>query len=330
MLPPYSFDLHPSSALVTVLVDVAYLLGGLGVGCGLLAVRRGHRLDPRRAALVGVAFALGAVLVPPTGSADHINYAAYGRIAAQGGDPYVQAPVEWHGGTDPVTRAVEPPWTTTPSVYGPVGTAIQAGTSLLGGDSLRATVWLGQLVCAGAWLLVGWLLIRFTAARAGDRSPAQSRALWLWLLNPVLYGVLLVGAHIDLLGCLRWVRRSSRSRSPRSVWRVRTVPATIRGRLGEQSEHGRHGHRLAAAALAHDRQRLALGHRERHAVDGVHGARRGVESHDEAVDREQRFAVHRRTRRVRGSRASRNQSPSRFSPRPAMMIAMPGVIDAQG
>jgi hypothetical protein len=199
VLPPYSFDLHPSSALVTVLVDVAYLLGGLAVGCGLLAVRRGHRLDPRRAALVGVAFAVAAVLVPPAGSADHINYAAYGRIAAQGGDPYVQAPADWRGGADPVTGAVEPPWTRTPSVYGPVATAIQAGTSLLGGDSLRATVWVWQLVCAAAWLLVGWLLVRFTAARAGDRSPAQSRALWLWLLNPVLYGVLLVGAHVDLL-----------------------------------------------------------------------------------------------------------------------------------
>lgn len=199
VLPPYSLDLHPSSALVTVLVDTAYLLGGLGIGCGLLAVRRGHRLDPRRAWLVGVLFAAAAVLVPPIGSADHINYAAYGRIAAQGGDAYVVAPADWHGGADPVTRAVEPPWTRTPSVYGPVATAVQAGTSLLGGDSLRATVWFWQLVCAGAWLLVGWLLLRFTAAWSGDRSPAQSRAFWLWLLNPVLYGVVLVGAHVDVL-----------------------------------------------------------------------------------------------------------------------------------
>lgn len=199
LLPAYSLDLHPSAALVTVLIDAAYLLGGLGVALGLLAVRRGHRLDPRRAGLVGLGLALAAVLVPPTGSADHVNYAAYGRIAAQGGDPYVEPPARWHHGTDPVTRAVEPPWTDTPSVYGPVATAIQAGTSLVAGDSLRTTVWLWQLVCGAAWLVVGRLLIWWCGTRAGPSSPAQSRAIWLWLFNPVLYGVVLVGAHVDVL-----------------------------------------------------------------------------------------------------------------------------------
>jgi hypothetical protein len=198
LLPSYSLHVHPSSAVVTLLLVLAYVAGGLAVGAGLLAVRAGHRLDPRRALLAGLLFALAAVLVPPIGSADHINYAAYGRIAVQGGDPYVEPPATWHGGRDPVTSAVLPPWRTTPSIYGPVATAVQAGTSALGGDSLRATVWFGQVVCALAWLLVGWLLVRFTSARAGDGSPAMSRALWLWLLNPVLYGVVLLGAHVDL------------------------------------------------------------------------------------------------------------------------------------
>ncbi len=199
LLPSYSLDLHPSSGLVTVLLDLAYVLGGLGVGLGLLAVRRGVRLRPRRVLLVGAAFAVAAVLVPPIGSADHVNYAAYGRIAAQGGDPYVVAPATWHGGRDPVTNAVEAPWTRTPSIYGPVATALQAGASELGGDSLRATVWCWQLLCGAAWLLVGWLLLRFTGRRYGDCSPAQSRAAWLWTYNPVLYGVVLVGAHVDVL-----------------------------------------------------------------------------------------------------------------------------------
>lgn len=199
LLPPYSLDVHPSSALVTVLMVLAYVAGGLGVGLGLLAVRRGHRLDPRRAWRLGVLLAAGAVLVPPVGSADHINYAAYGRIAAQGGDPYAEAPAAWRGGHDPVTSAVEPPWTRTPSIYGPVATALQAAASVAGGDSLRATVWFWQLLCAASWLLVGWLLVRLMASRAGDRSPPQSRAIWLWLFNPVLYGVALVGAHIDIV-----------------------------------------------------------------------------------------------------------------------------------
>jgi hypothetical protein len=199
LLPSYSFDAHPSSALVTILLIVAYLLGGFGVGTGLLAVRRGFRLDPRRAVLVAAAFAVAAVLVPPIGSADHINYAAYGRIAAQGGDPYVEAPADWHGGHDPITSAVEPPWTKTPSIYGPVSTALQAVTSLLGGNGLRTTIWVWQLFCAVAWLLVGWLVLRFTATSSGERSPPESRGLWLWLLNPVVYGVVLLGAHVDVI-----------------------------------------------------------------------------------------------------------------------------------
>jgi Glycosyltransferase family 87 len=199
LLPAYSLAVHPSSALVTVLLDLAYVLGGLGVGLGLLAVRAGHRLDGRRVWLVGAVFAVAAILVPPIGSADHVNYAAYGRIAAQGGDPYVVEPVQWHDGHDPVTSAVEAPWTRTPSIYGPVATAVQTVTSLAGGDSLRATVWFWQLICAAAWLLIGRILLRTTAVGEGAGSPRQSRAMWLWLLNPVLYGVVLVGAHIDLL-----------------------------------------------------------------------------------------------------------------------------------
>lgn len=191
-LPPWSLAVGPSSGLVTVLLDLGYLLGGLGVAMGLRAASRGERL-PALAVRVACVVAVLAVMVPPLGSADHVSYAAYGRIAAGGGDPYLVPPVSWAGGDDPVTSAVEPPWTTTPSVYGPVATAVQALTSLLGGDSLRATVWWWQLVCLASWLVVGLLLIRLC-------RDASARATWLWLLNPVLLGVLLVGAHVDVLG----------------------------------------------------------------------------------------------------------------------------------
>lgn len=202
-LPPYTFGLSPSSGLVTVLLDGGYLLGGVAVGLGLWAARRGEAV-PRRALVVAAVVAVLAVLVPPLGSADHVNYAAYGRIAAGGGDPYVVAPIAWDGGDDPVTSAVEPPWTTTPSIYGPVATAVQAGTSLVGGDSLRTTVWAWQLVCLVAWLVVGWALVGATRRHDVDGAcPAATagaaRAAWLWALNPVLLGLLLVGAHVDVL-----------------------------------------------------------------------------------------------------------------------------------
>jgi hypothetical protein len=204
VLPPYDLGLRPPSWLVTLLVDSGYLLGAAAVALGLVAVRRGARL-PRGVLPVAVAVAVLAVLVPPSGSADHLNYAAYGRIAAQGGDPYAVAPAQWDGGRDPVTSAVEDPWTRTPSIYGPVATQLQALTSRFGGDDLRATVWGWQLLCLLAWLLVGLVLQRESGRARADRAPpdhasATARAAWLWLLNPVLLGVLLVGAHVDLLG----------------------------------------------------------------------------------------------------------------------------------
>ncbi|MBC7639482.1 MAG: DUF2029 domain-containing protein [Rhodoferax sp.] len=187
-LPPYALGVHPSSGVVTVLLVAAYLAGGTAVASGLWAVRHGA-VVPRSWIVAAGCVAALAVLVPPLGSADHLSYAAYGRIAVQGGDPYVVPPVSWTGGLDPVTSAVEDPWTRTPSLYGPVATGVQALTSLVGGDSLRRTVWLWQLACLVSWLAVGVLLRR----RGG------SRGAWLWLLNPVLLGLLLVGAHVDLL-----------------------------------------------------------------------------------------------------------------------------------
>jgi hypothetical protein len=192
-LPPWSLGLHVGSGWVSVLLDSAYVLGGVALALGLWASYRGERV-PRLAVQIACAAAVLAAFVPPLGSADHLSYAAYGRIAAAGGDPYAVPPVEWAGGHDPVTSAVEPPWTRTPSVYGPVATAVQALTSLVGGDSVRATVWCWQLVCLASWLLIGLLLLRLADGPAG-----RARAAWVWLLNPALLGLLLVGAHVDVL-----------------------------------------------------------------------------------------------------------------------------------
>jgi hypothetical protein len=135
-----------------------------------------------------------ALLTAPMGSADHTNYAAYGRIAAQGGDPYLVAPITWAGGHDPVTNAVEPPWTMTPSVYGPFGTALQALSSLVGQDNLRQTVWVWQLLIVAAWLAV-----RFLLRRSCLDDAARGRVDVLWTANPVVFGVAVLGAHVDLI-----------------------------------------------------------------------------------------------------------------------------------
>jgi len=194
---PGDLPITLSSAAVTAVLWTAYLLGALAVALGLW---RGGGGGPRwsRSPMWSrswpAVMALLALVTSPIGSADHLNYAAYGRIEAQGGDPYVVPPITWAGGTDPVTSAVQPPWTLTPSVYGPFSTALQTLSSLVGQDNLRQTVWVWQLLIVSAWLVVPRLLRR----AAGDDT-ARARITMLWTANPIVFGVAVLGSHIDLI-----------------------------------------------------------------------------------------------------------------------------------
>jgi len=202
---PGDVPISLSSAAVTALLWTAYLLGALAVAVGLwrLSGGGGSRFPSWSSVRLpaGVRdwlwpLALGALalVTSPIGSADHLNYAAYGRIEALGGDPYVVPPITWAGGADPVTSAVQPPWTMTPSVYGPFGTALQTLSSLVGQDNLRQTVWVWQLLIVAAWLLV-----RFLLRRAAADDMAQARVDLLWTANPLVFGVAVLGAHVDLI-----------------------------------------------------------------------------------------------------------------------------------
>jgi uncharacterized MnhB-related membrane protein len=201
---PGDLPIALSSAVVTAALWTAYLLGALAVGLGLWrsvgngqsSARPGGWQAWLRAHPWTWPVTLGvlALLTAPIGSADHTNYAAYGRIAAQGGDPYLAPPITWAGGLDPVTSAVEPPWTMTPSVYGPFGTALQALSSLVGRDNLRQTVWVWQLLIVAAWLMV-----RFLLRRAAVDDVARRRVDLLWTANPLVFGVAVLGAHVDLI-----------------------------------------------------------------------------------------------------------------------------------
>jgi hypothetical protein len=193
--PPWDAGLHPSSGLVTVVLVVAYLLGAAAVGLGLLAVRRGSVPSPKLVLVAGVAAVAVLGVLPPLGSADHLSYAAYGRIAAAGADPYVVDPGTWRGGHDPVAGAIQPPWQHTRSVYGPVATALMAGTAWLGHGSLRLTVWLWQLLAGLAFLAVALALDRLT--RHDPR--ARARAAVAWTLNPLLLAALVLGGHLDVI-----------------------------------------------------------------------------------------------------------------------------------
>ena len=90
LLPPWDIGAEPGAWLTAGLVAGALVVGATGLGAGWLALRTGWSPDPRRLLAAGVLAVAALVLVPPMGSADHLSYAAYGRIAVAGDDPYVE------------------------------------------------------------------------------------------------------------------------------------------------------------------------------------------------------------------------------------------------
>lgn len=177
-----------SPAAVTAVLWSAYVLGALGVWLGLRT-----RPTALRTWWLPVGLAVLALLAAPFGSADHVNYLAYGRILDQGGDPWLESPGSWAGGADPVTSRVEAPWTEEPSIYGPFATALHGLAAAVGGDSLRQGVWVWQLLVVIAWLGVR-VLLRYVL---GEDS--RGRLDVLWTLNPLVLGVGVLGAHVDVV-----------------------------------------------------------------------------------------------------------------------------------
>ena len=191
--PPFDFGLNPAAWLVTVLLDAAVVLGAAGLVSAWTALRDGWAPSLRPLVCASYAAAIAAVCVPPMGSADHLVYAAYGRLVTTGGNPYVDTAHTLAARHDPIGLAVQPPWTNTPSVYGPVGTAEQAVASWLGGSSVHTTVFVLSFLGALAFIAMGALL-----RRMGD----PRRVTVLFSLNPLLLLEAVNAAHLDAFAAL--------------------------------------------------------------------------------------------------------------------------------
>jgi hypothetical protein len=190
--PPWSLGLHPSPYLVVALTAAGLAAGTLGLVLALRATRGGWSVPARAVLIAGLLAAAALTLVPPFGSSDHLSYAAYGRMLVTGHNPYTTTPAQLAALGDPIARAVQD-WSGSPSVYGPLATAIQALASLVGGTSVRLTVFVLGLANLAAFGGTGLLLHRMTAGQPGR----QLRAALLWTANPLLLQVLVAGAHVD-------------------------------------------------------------------------------------------------------------------------------------
>ena len=176
----------------TVIIPTALLYSGVILSClglaGMLwAHSQGWRPNPRHLFMASTAVVAIMVNLTPVGSSDTGSYAAYGRMAAQGGNPYTTNPQAW--GDAAYSYAVGALWKRQPSVYGPVATAIQRFAASIGGTNVATTIWILMILNGAVFIGVGLLLLK--------TSDDPVRATLFWTANPVLIQQLVGGGHLD-------------------------------------------------------------------------------------------------------------------------------------
>jgi hypothetical protein len=182
-------SLANDNVVAMALLYTGTILACLGLAGMLWAHSQGWRPNPRRLLLVSAGVVALMVSLTPVGSSDIASYAAYGRIAATGGNPYTTNPAAWLGANSPYTHVVGYVWKGQPSVYGPIATVMQAFAAWLGGPSVGTTIWLLMIFNGLAFIGLGYLLLK--------TSDDPVRATLFWVANPVLLFALVAGGQID-------------------------------------------------------------------------------------------------------------------------------------
>ncbi len=205
-LPPGFHDLIPDAILFTG--DALTCLGLAGM---LWAHSRGWRPDPRRLLLASAVVVAIMVCLTPVGSSDTASYAAYGRIAALGYNPYSANAMQWLSVHDHAYwHVVVYEWKTQPSVYGPVATWIQSLAASIGGASVQTTIWVLMIFNGLVFLAVGVLLLK--------TSDDPVRATLLWTANPILLQILVGGGHFDTFIAAAAIAAIQLARRTRGLW----------------------------------------------------------------------------------------------------------------
>jgi hypothetical protein len=185
LLPSLSHD----NGVAMAMLYTGDVLACLGLAGMLWAHSQGWRPDPRRLLLVSAAIVAVMVSLTPVGSSDIASYAAYGRIASQGGNPYITSPLHFLGAHSAYTQVVGAVWKTQRSVYGPVATVIQSFAASIGGASVVTTIWVLMILNGLVFIGVGYLLLK--------TSDDPVRATLFWVANPVIIQQLVSGGQLD-------------------------------------------------------------------------------------------------------------------------------------
>jgi hypothetical protein len=165
------------------------VLACLGLAGMLWAHSQGWRPNPTKLFLLSAAIVAVMVSITPVGSSDTASYAAYGRIAALGKDPYTVTPAQFFPHNSAYYQTIGELWKPQTSVYGPIATGIQSAAAHVGGANVTHTIWLLMILNGLAFIGVGFLLLK--------TSDDPIRATLFWTVNPVLIQQLVSGGHLD-------------------------------------------------------------------------------------------------------------------------------------
>jgi hypothetical protein len=184
-----------SAGVATVALWLAVLAGAGGVVAGLLAVQRGARPSLRALLIASVLAVAALTVLPPAGSSDVFDYAAYGRIMALGHNPYLMPPYSLRLAHNAFAQSVPVTWEHAVSVYGPLATVEQFLAAKLGGISAAQVVfWLK------VWNAIAFGVVAFVVDRVLRSDPARRlRAHLLWTVNPLLLWDIVAAGHLDVL-----------------------------------------------------------------------------------------------------------------------------------
>jgi hypothetical protein len=210
LLPALGPSSETNVVIASVLLYTSNVLACLGLAGMLWAHSQGWRPNPKHLLYASAAIIAVMVCLTPVGSSDTASYAAYGRIAALGGNPYTTGPLAFLGPHSSYTQAVGTLWKTQPSVYGPFATVIQSFAASIGGPNVSVTVWALMILNGAVFIGVGYLLLK--------TSKDPVRATLFWTANPVLIQQLVSGGHLDTLVAAAAICAIQVARRVSGVW----------------------------------------------------------------------------------------------------------------
>lgn len=178
-----------AAACALIVGVIILLLAWLQLGNDLT---RSGTNDVRRLWLVLGTWSLPLILTPPLFSRDVYSYVAQGKLMAAGINPYANGPSVMPGW---ISDGVDPLWADATSPYGQVFLLFGRLFSDIAGPSAFSMALMFRVLAVAGVVILAWAVPVLAQAYGVNRA----RAMWLGVLNPLVFMHFVSGAHNDAL-----------------------------------------------------------------------------------------------------------------------------------